>query len=299
MEKMLVAVFDSETKAFEGVSALKDLHNNGDITLYANAVVTVDANGKLNVQQTADEGPVGTATGLFIGSLFGLLGGPVGLAIGAGAGAIAGLTFDASNDSINTQFVDEVAGKLTKGKSAVIADIDETWTVPADTRLEELGGIVFRRFRYEVEDDQLRRGSEAIVAEYNEWQEEMKEGFDADQAKIRKSLANAKEKAQMTDQQIQHKLITLIPRLLRQPKCLQVVNQIILLLNSNRQAILTRPVQVDLYSIIQLRVWIILMVRLMLQFVLLPLARHLKLVSLELSVLQKIEPVISVPVTFP
>ena len=206
MEKMLVAVFDSETKAFEGVSALKDLHNNGDITLYANAVVTVDANGKLNVQQTADEGPVGTATGLFIGSLFGLLGGPVGLAIGAGAGAIAGLTFDASNDSINTQFVDEVSGKLTKGKSAIIADIDETWTVPADTRLEELDGIVFRRFRYEVEDDQLRRESEAIVAEYNEWQEEMKEGFDADKAKIRKSLANAKEKAQMTDQQIQHKL---------------------------------------------------------------------------------------------
>lgn len=206
MEKMLIAVFDNETKAFEGVSALKDLHNNGDITLYANAVVTVDLNGKLNVQQTADPGPVGTATGLFIGSLLGLVGGPVGLAVGAGAGAIAGLAFDAGNDSINTQFVDEVSGKLTKGKSAVIADVDETWTVPADTRLEALGGIVFRRFRYEVEDDQLRRESEAIVTEYNEWKEEMKEGFDADEAAIRKGLANAKEKAQITGQQLEHKL---------------------------------------------------------------------------------------------
>ena len=38
MEKMLVAVFDNETKAFESLSALKDLDKNGDITLYANAV---------------------------------------------------------------------------------------------------------------------------------------------------------------------------------------------------------------------------------------------------------------------
>ena len=206
MEKMLVAVFDNETKAFEGVSALKDLHNNGDITLYANAVVTVDLNGKINVQEPADPGPVGTATGLFMGSLLGLVGGPVGLAVGASAGAIAGLAFDAGNDSINTQFVDEVSSKLTKGKSAVIADIDETWTVPADTRLEALEGIVFRRFRYEVEDDQLRRESEAIVAEYNEWKEEMKEDFDADKAKINKGLANAKEKAQITQKQIDDKL---------------------------------------------------------------------------------------------
>ena len=29
MNKMLVAVFDSETAAFEGLNALKDLHRNG------------------------------------------------------------------------------------------------------------------------------------------------------------------------------------------------------------------------------------------------------------------------------
>jgi hypothetical protein len=34
---MLVAVFDNENKAFEGLGALKDLHKKGDITLYATA----------------------------------------------------------------------------------------------------------------------------------------------------------------------------------------------------------------------------------------------------------------------
>src|SRR6266542_826446 len=207
MEKMLEAVFDNETKAFEGVSALKDLHKNGDITLYANAVVGVDNTGKLNIQQTADQGPLGTATGLFIGSLLGLIGGPIGLALGAGAGTIAGLAFDVSNDSVNAEFVEEVSSILAKGKTAVIAEIDETWTVPVDTRLAALDGIVFRRLRYEVEDDQLRRESEAIVAEYNEWKEEMKEGLDADKAKMNKALANVKEKAQITKQQIEQKLI--------------------------------------------------------------------------------------------
>jgi uncharacterized membrane protein len=206
MEKMLVAVFDSETNAFEGVSAFKDLHKKGDITLFANAVVSVYSNGKLNIQQTADQGPIGTATGLFVGGLLGVIGGPVGLALGAGAGALAGLAFDVSDDSLNYGFVEEVTNKLTKGKSAVIAHIDEEWTVPVDTRLGELDGIVFRRLRSEVEDDQLSRESEAIVAEYNEWKEEMKEGIAADKAKMNKSLTNVKEKAQITKQQIEHKL---------------------------------------------------------------------------------------------
>ncbi len=205
MEKMLVAVFDNETQALEGLSALKDLHKNGDITLYANAVVSVDASGKLNVQQTTDSGGLGTATGLLVGSLVGIIGGPIGLAIGAGTGTMAGLAVDIGHDYVNADFVDEVSGKLKKGKTALIAEIDETWTVPVDTRLAELDGIVFRRLRNEVDDDQLRRESAAIVAEYNEWEEELKEGIDADKAKMNKALANVKEKAQITKQQIEKK----------------------------------------------------------------------------------------------
>jgi hypothetical protein len=39
MDKMLIAVFDNESAAFQGLSALKDLHKNGDVTLYASAVI--------------------------------------------------------------------------------------------------------------------------------------------------------------------------------------------------------------------------------------------------------------------
>src|SRR4030095_892438 len=164
MNKMLVAVFDSENKAFEGLNALKDLHNKGDITLYATAVVSKNEKGELRLDNAADEGPIGTATGLFTGSLIGLIGGPVGLAIGAMTGSLAGLICDVSTYDINTTFVDEVSHALVNGKTAVIAEIDETWTVPIDTKLESLNGLVFRRLRDEVAEDQTARESDAIAA---------------------------------------------------------------------------------------------------------------------------------------
>ena len=54
MGKVLVAVFDNEAAAFDGLSALRDLHRDGDITLYASAVVAKDTAGKINVKQAAD-----------------------------------------------------------------------------------------------------------------------------------------------------------------------------------------------------------------------------------------------------
>src|SRR5678810_349267 len=95
-----------------------------------------------------------------------LIGGPVGLAIGAATGSVAGLIFDVSTDDINTTFVDEVSSALIKGKTALIAEIDETWAVPIDTKLDSINGLVFRRLRDEVGEDQMARKSEAIAAEY-------------------------------------------------------------------------------------------------------------------------------------
>jgi hypothetical protein len=73
MDKMLVVVFDSEIKAYEGSRALQELQNEGSINLYAKAVIARDAGGKVEVKQAGDMGPVGTAVGLLTGSLIGLI----------------------------------------------------------------------------------------------------------------------------------------------------------------------------------------------------------------------------------
>jgi len=206
MNKMLVAVFETENKAYEGLSALKSLHDNGDITLYASAVVSKNQKGELNLNTAADQGPIGTATGLFAGSLLGLLGGPIGLVLGAAAGSFAGLVFDITNDDINTTFVDEVTSALIPGKTAVIAEVDESWTVPVDTKLDALNAVVFRRLKYEVADDQLQRESAAIEAEFKSLKEELKEAKDEDKAKIKAAMARLQNKAQATNDLIKRKL---------------------------------------------------------------------------------------------
>ena len=206
MNKMLVAVFDNENKAFEGLNALKDLHKKGDITLYATAVVSKDERGELHLNTAADQGPIGTTTGLLSGSLIGLIGGPVGLAIGAATGTIAGLIFDVGANDINTTFVDEVSNALRKGKTAVIAEIDETWTVPVDTRLDALNGMVFRRLRDEVAEDQLERESEAIAADYRNLKEELKEAREEDKAAIKSAIAKLQNKAHAADELTKRKM---------------------------------------------------------------------------------------------
>ena len=203
---MLVVVFDNEPKASEGLNALRELDRNGDITLYANAVISKDATGKWRISHAADEGAIGTATGLLTGSVIGLLGGPIGLVIGAGMGMFAGMAFDVSRDDINIAFVDETSNALANGKTAIIAEIDETWTVPLDTKFQPLGGIVFRRLRDEVTEDQLKRESDAIGAEFNALKEELKESTEEGKIRINNAIDNLKTKAQLTKEQIERKM---------------------------------------------------------------------------------------------
>ena len=206
MNKMLIAVFETEAKAYEGLSALKGLHNDGDITLYAAAVINKDQNGQVRVIESADQGPVGTSVGLLTGSLIGLVAGPVGLAVGAFAGTMVGLMYDVNVGDINSTFADDVSAALGKGKTAVVCEIDEIWTVPIDTKLQALDGLVFRRYRYEVEEEQLNREAEAISNEYKQLKEEFEEAREADKAKINASIEKLKKKAMAANDHLKKKM---------------------------------------------------------------------------------------------
>ena len=122
-DKMIVVVFDNEKNAYEGSKALKDLHAEGSITLYASAVIAKDAGGKVTVKQVADQGPMGTGVGLVTGSLIGLLGGPVGVAVGAGVGTFGGVLYDLAKVGVGEDFLEEVAQQLKPGKVAVVAEV--------------------------------------------------------------------------------------------------------------------------------------------------------------------------------
>ena len=184
MNKLMVVVFEGEKRAYEGLSALKDLHREGSITLYADAVIAKDPSGKVSVRRPSESDPQGTLVGFLLGSLTGVLAGPVGLAIGAGTGTLIGAAFDLGWADIGADFIDEVSEFLVPGKAALITEIEEEWQMPLDTRMEALGGQVFRRNRTQVEDEYYEKQITAFEAELDALDAELEQASAEGKARL-------------------------------------------------------------------------------------------------------------------
>lgn len=194
MNKMIVTVFNDETSAYKGVKALNELHAEGSVTVYGCGVVYKNPNNVITVKQAADEGPLGTFGGLAIGSLIGLLAGPVGMAVGAATGTIAGSLVDLARVGVNEDFLTEVYMNLVPGKWAVVAEVDEEWVTPLDTRMEPIGGVTFRRGRGEFMDTQIEREIAADNAEIDRLEAEFKQAVGDTKAELKAKLDAAKRK---------------------------------------------------------------------------------------------------------
>jgi len=217
MDRMLVVVFDNEVKAYEGKTALLELDNEGSISVYAYAVLAKHADGTASVKQGDDAGPIGTLLGTSFGSLIGLLGGPVGLAVGASAGIVAGTAVDVNNARIGEDFIDDVTKLLTANKFAVVAEIEEDWTTPVDTRMEAIGGTVFRRALADVKHTIHEENVAAMKADLAQMKAEqakahadrkakLQEKINKLDAKIQEQLQKAKERREAAERQAQAKV---------------------------------------------------------------------------------------------
>ena len=217
MDRMLVVVFNNESKAYEGRKALLQLDGEGSITAYGYAVVAKNSDGTTTVKRGDDSGPLGTLTGTALGSLIGLLGGPVGVAIGAAAGLAAGATVDLNNARISDDFIDDVTKVLLPNRVALIAEIEEDWTTPVDTRMETIGGTVFRRALSDVEDTVDDEDVAAIKADIAQMKAEhaqahadrkakLQEKINQLNSKLQAHLQKAKEQRQAAEHQAQIKV---------------------------------------------------------------------------------------------
>lgn len=197
MEKMLVVVFDDESKACDGHRALKELDSKGSISVHAEAVIKkTDDGAVLNTEQSGEDFPVHTVGGTAIGALIGLLGGPFVSGIGGAIGFIGGAIGDLYPDGVNAEFLDDVSTKLTPGKWAIVAEISEEWITPVDARMEALGGTVFRIARKNVEHDQFARDVAAIKADIAQLKAEQTKSRADQKAKLRTKIDNLNKKLQ-------------------------------------------------------------------------------------------------------
>lgn len=217
MERILVVVFDDETKAYEGSHALKQLDSDGSIAVHAETVIKKNSDGTVTVKQSNDELPVRTFGGTAIGALIGLLEGPIGAGVGAAVGALAGTIADLGVAGVDAEFVDDVAATLKPGKCAVIAEVSEEWVTPLDTRMEAIGGTVLRAARESVEYDQITRDVARLRGEINEMKAEhakaradrrakLKGRIDKLEAKLQAKLDEASERQRRIKQETEAKV---------------------------------------------------------------------------------------------
>jgi uncharacterized membrane protein len=217
MEKMLVAVFDNESKAYEGSRALAQLDVDGSIAVHAQAVIKKNPDGTATVKEFNDEFPVGSVAGTTVGSLIGLIEGPVGLAVGATAGLFAGMVRDLYAAGVGAEFVDDAAAMLIPGKCAVVANVSEEWETPVDNKIEALGGIVIRAPKQTVEQDQRAREAAGLREEINQLKMEyakahadrkakLKARIDKLEATLQSKVDEAKQRSEHMKQEAEAKI---------------------------------------------------------------------------------------------
>src|SRR5215472_15941574 len=205
MDRMLVVVFDNESKAYEGKKSLVQLDKEGSIGVYGYAVLAKNPDGSATVKQGDDVGPIGSLLGTSLGSLIGVLAGPAGVALGASAGLLAGGAFDVSNAGIGADFIDDVSKVLLPNRVALIAEIDEDWTTPVDTGMEAIGGTVFRRALSEVKDTIHEENVAAMKADLAQLKAEHAEAQADRKAKLQKKINQLDSRIQEQVQKVRER----------------------------------------------------------------------------------------------
>jgi len=196
MDRLLVVVFDTESKAYEGKKTLTQLENEGSIVVYTYAVLGRNADGTTSIKQSDDSGPLGAVVGTSLGALIGLLGGPIGVAIGATAGLLGGGAVDLDNARVGEDFVDDVREELQPDKFAVVAEIQEDWTIPVDTRMEAIGGKVLRRSLSEAKHAVYDEDVAAMKADLAQMKAERAKAHADRQAKLQEKIGQLESKIQ-------------------------------------------------------------------------------------------------------
>ena len=202
VESLMVIVFDDRNAALAGLEALRQLDREAEISLFEAKMVVKEETGAVQLI----ENPEDTDSSVFgvhtiVGAFIGLLAGPIGLFAGAAAGALIAFGVELDRAGVTDEFVADVSTALTPGKVAVVADVMEDWMTPLNSRIEQIGGVIFRRTRTQVKHTQRNLDAAAHRAEMEQLKAERAKArsdrlaqIDARIDAVRKKLEDALER---------------------------------------------------------------------------------------------------------
>ena len=122
------------------------------------------------------------------------------MAVGAAAGMLGGATADLDNARVGADFVDDVNKVLSPNRVALVAEIEEDWTTPVDTRMEAIGGKVFRRALSEVTDTVNKEEADARKADLAQMKTEHSKARAETKASLQEKIKQLDSKIQSWNQ---------------------------------------------------------------------------------------------------
>jgi len=202
-QNVIAVTFAEDSKAYDALTAIKELDSQGQIELIGGAVVSRGEDGRVDAKDTiGDDGYTGTATGGVIGLLIGILGGPLGILIGGATGLLIGSLFDAEDDDDTRSVLTDLSRSVQVGRDALLAEVVEQSVEVIDTAMSRLDGEVLRRSVEDVEaeiaaaEDAQRAAKRAARKHLHEqrkeqFKERIRERIEALKAKLHRRHATA------------------------------------------------------------------------------------------------------------
>ena len=151
-ENVVVVSFAEDTSAYEAFTNLKELDQQGQVSLRGAAIVQRGEDGRIVTKDSVDSDQLaGTATGGLIGLLIGILGGPFGVLIGGATGLLIGSLYDAEDADEAESVLATISSAVRPGQTVVLAELDEQSDEVVDQAMGRVDGTVLRRSVDDVE----------------------------------------------------------------------------------------------------------------------------------------------------
>jgi uncharacterized membrane protein len=145
MENVLGVNFTEDDNAYEALTKLKELDEQGQVALEGAAVVLRHEDGTIVIKdEVGDIGYAGTATGGVVGLIVGILGGPIGVLLGGATGVLIGSLFDLDDLDETDSVLSQMSRTIRVGHVAVVAEVEEQSPEIVDTAMHRLDGKVLR-----------------------------------------------------------------------------------------------------------------------------------------------------------
>jgi uncharacterized membrane protein len=150
-DNVIVVQFKEASKAYQALSELNHLGDEGRIDVRSAVLLERKADGSVGVPEGADNSAgMYVLSGSLIGMIVGALAGPVGMLLGASFGALGGSAGEAVRAGDDDVALEGIGARIAPGSPALVAEVTEPAEEVVDKAMSALGGTVTRRAASDV-----------------------------------------------------------------------------------------------------------------------------------------------------